>query len=1351
MVTVENNPQEYVRVTPSRSDLAPGTVVEQLGGLHGLGTRSTGLLSGLTGRGTNGAPTFEFLALSEGADDGVEFYYGVEDRLDALEERLRTLYPPAFVVERVTVDLVDRLVPGPTGDVSKPDTESPLDAIDPMGVTWHGDATRRRDWMTTIPTFSTVADAENEHSRAPLAPLIDQLAATDHPLAFQVLFRRKPDWSHEAMERKRKLREGEDRLVDWFVGEVLGGSATEHHSPSNTGRQRQYLDVGGRERVESIDEKQPQHTFTVNLRAMALVDDDTDREPLDSRLDDMASVFDHLDGAHYRVSANRLRRGLTKGRNARKACSRFFDRTLATGRWGTTRPDLVLNPDELANFVVVPPSTQLTTEGGRGAQANPESRAPLPRPQTEHMDEFREGMAIGYALDETGEPETEPTRVPPRLLPTHYLRAATTGAGKSKALVNDALSLYEDTEGPVVLIDPKGDGMTENYMRAHASRFGVDDLEANVVHFPVPEVLPGFAFFNLERDLQAGRDRIDAVQNKADHYEEILKLAMGEERYEQAIVAPNLIKYLIKALYDEKYGRENGLYRESVDYFAHTQLEHVLDQLWQAGPPDRDIGASPRASQAEVQRKINRQLELDPNTFATIMGGMSNRLDYVTQDAHLRRIFDNTEPRFDFRDVLDEDTVVLFDLGDLRDEAARLMTGVILTNLEDALETRKRTASAMPDDYVVNLLIDEAASVVVSEVTNDLLEKGRSFRLSVGLSLQFPEQIEEEGNRQVYLNVLNDVATTLVGKISVDREIARAMAHEEMDPAAFANRIRSLPRGEWIAQLPSPTFGETGPEPFSLEPMPIPDGHPESDNPFDDRQERDFEAALDRVEDSTASEYGVPDGERLPTDQTPEPVQEILGMPDGDLDLALASAIRTVQIRADQHETNGWVPVQDVDAELRACYDAADVDDAPPEYDVLTDVRQRSRMIEVDLDEHAESVVTRLTDVGEEAVTVDTGDVRAAGGDRHDALLAQIEEALTPLGFTVTVEEQDGTDRPDARAFHPDLDVEFNIEVETTTPDKPAKVLANLRRAQAADRVPLFVVETGAESTTHWADRLESILNPPVKRRSNGETHLYITDESITYSGGARTEGGVTAVRPARGESRRTVWVEEGDEFVLLDGDGTEHACVDDPTDASKDRFPAIYSYDPGAGEFTVYEHGETHVYDSRDGFEADWVRIRRPFVPERELPASTFGSDAYAIVVIPSGSAEIDDPLLYDSGTTTPLSTLVDEPPVLPTGETPSDSQGDALADDPDAAIAAFASDWIAEVEDERVTTSQVYDAYTEWAEARDLPIESRSWFARRLGEQLSFDRTTVRRDGSTVRCYEGITLEEDSGDDAE
>jgi len=121
---------------------------------------------------------------------------------------------------------------------------------------------------------------------------------------------------------------------------------------------------------------------------------------------------------------------------------------------------------------------------------------------------------------------------------------------------------------------------------------------------------------------------------------------------------------------------------------------------------------------------------------------------------------------------------------------------VILTNLDAALKDRKRTLSQHPDDYVVNLLVDEAASVVVSDIMNDLLEKGRGFRLSVGLSMQFPEQMEAEGGRKIYLNALNNIGSSLIGKINVDRELARAMAHEEMDPTDFANRIRSLPRGE---------------------------------------------------------------------------------------------------------------------------------------------------------------------------------------------------------------------------------------------------------------------------------------------------------------------------------------------------------------------------------------------------------------------------------------------------------------------------------------------------------------------------------------------------------------------------
>jgi len=344
------------------------------------------------------------------------------------------------------------------------------------------------------------------------------------------------------------------------------------------------------------------------------------------------------------------------------------------------------------------------------------------------MNEFRDGMAIGYALDDIGEAEDETGTY-----------SAPTAAHSLRPVRNNRLGEVEspDQRSAVAVRQHRGtDDLHQSEKRQHGpelhagSRASVrnDRPRRERRSLPGARRPPGFSFFDLEPSMESGRRREDAVQRKADHYEEILKLVMGTDRYERATVAPTLIKTLIKALFDEEYGRENGLYRASTDYFAHRQLEHAVDQLWEAGPPNENIGDAPRSSGEEVTRTIRRQLQLDSNTFGNVMGGVGNRLAYISQDTHLRQIFNNTENQFDFRDVLDEDTVILFDLGDLRDDAARIMTGVILTNLDAALKDRKRALSEHSDDYVVNLLVDEAASVVVSDIMNDLLEKGRGFR-----------------------------------------------------------------------------------------------------------------------------------------------------------------------------------------------------------------------------------------------------------------------------------------------------------------------------------------------------------------------------------------------------------------------------------------------------------------------------------------------------------------------------------------------------------------------------------------------------------------------------------------------
>lgn len=91
-------------------------------------------------------------------------------------------------------------------------------------------------------------------------------------------------------------------------------------------------------------------------------------------------------------------------------------------------------------------------------------------------------------------------------------------------------------------------------MRPHAKRFGFEDLEEHVYHFDIPELLPGFAFFNIEPALANGVPRQQAIKDRVDHYVEVLKMTMGAERYEQAVVSPNLLKYLIRLMYDAEHG-----------------------------------------------------------------------------------------------------------------------------------------------------------------------------------------------------------------------------------------------------------------------------------------------------------------------------------------------------------------------------------------------------------------------------------------------------------------------------------------------------------------------------------------------------------------------------------------------------------------------------------------------------------------------------------------------------------------------------------------------------------------------------------------------------------------------------
>jgi len=863
--------REYLKITPSSTPTHRTGVPATLESLHKLSNAAAASVSNrVNPRVDTAPPTFEFLVVCEGADDPVEFYYRVDQEmhLNTLEKRLISIYPSSFTITRTELDLEDVLSPeNETDPTSPPETDPMLDGgepvasseanspdkpgddseqreLSPLGIEWVGKTERKEDWMTTITPFEIdEPDEEYDAERPPLSAVVDAIHEMTVPVVYQVLWQRKSDWRDDAEIRRMNLREGRDTWTQEIIGSLF--------EPVDADPSERELSQETRNRIRRIENKHPRRTFTANVRAVAM--GDPEEATGHAELEQLKVALDPLEGPFYELAGRRIREKGYLSRRKEKRAQRHLERVLNAeivtgGR--KTKSDFVFNADELANVTVVPGGEDLTVEGSRGARSEQRSRNPLPRPHPDLMEQFREGMAIGHALNENGIPQSDPVQIPPNLLTTHYGRFASTGAGKSKAIINDALSLRETTGGPVVIVDPKGDGMCANYLRCHYDRFnGLDD----VYQFRIPETVPAFSFFDIRPALEAGRNREDAIQDKVDHFHDILRMIMGRDRYEQAFVANEILSYLIKALFDDEYGR---------DVFGLNDLFTAARQMQQ----ERTIPPVSAANQ-NVEESLTRHFAKDDRQFQVSMDAVGNRLDKLREDAHLRRIFshvpeqdDNGEyvgNRFDFREFLDEDATILFDLGDLRPEAQRAITLLLLSNLWDAVQVRRRDGDTGYDN-LTNLIIEEAAPVASTKlVSEQLLPQGRSFGLSMGLVMQFPAQVRNRSER-AYDEVINNIKTKLIGKISIERDLAESLAHEDLSPTDLRNRISTLPSGEWIAQLPSPSFGETGPSPFSVKPLPIAAGHPESDEPLSVEQEDHFETvALPRLTKRTQAQYGL--------------------------------------------------------------------------------------------------------------------------------------------------------------------------------------------------------------------------------------------------------------------------------------------------------------------------------------------------------------------------------------------------------------------------------------------------------------------------------------------------------------
>ncbi|WP_459987992.1 type IV secretory system conjugative DNA transfer family protein, partial [Natrinema sp. JCM 9743] len=612
------------------------------------------------------------------------------------------------------------------------------------------------------------------------------------------------------------------------------------------------------------------------------------------------------------------------------------------------------------------------------------------------------------------------------------------------------------------------------------------------------------------------------------------------------------------------------------------------------------------------------------------------RIKSWVENSVIRRIIAHRESTIDFRDIIDNDRIVIVRTPVENTDIKKMVTLGVMRNLWSAIQRRSYELDTTPNPYFV--LCDEFDDIASDNLDiESMLARARSMRLSVTLASQYPSQLDEDTLKAMQNNCDNLLTFSVNDSDDAELLMKRFRDYTAED-LITTNQFKVWTR--------IPLSGGRYSEPVLIRTFP----------PYPPLRGTDD---IDDIIEQSLERYGT---EPL-TDA--EILQNLLysdaneaANPTKILDETMAEALRTVQIREGVREANGWVDVTAVDEELVARLEKTELEIDYADED-LPDVRDASRLIKVDLQNG--EIVVRLTDKGEEFVQPKTGTVGSAGGTSHDEVLLDAEVSLTERGFSVEILEQDGSEQPDAVATHPDHDVVFNIEAETTTPDRPAKVLQNLKRAHEGDRIPIFVVRPG-ESETQVASRVESILSPPFRERTDGTEQFYNCDEVVTFGGGATAHGGVTAVRPKTSETNQTVWTHDNGERVLSDGN-IEFARVPDDGVLSKDSVPAYYSHDRETGQYTVYQAGETQVYDSKDDFEQDWTLIKRPFIPAVDLPDADYSRDSYVVLILPPGG----DPLVFQSGETYRLSTNPGREELWPTDSTGESAQFDNPVSDTD------------------------------------------------------------------------------------
>lgn len=600
----------------------------------------------------------------------------------------------------------------------------------PKGFITGTNMTFKRSPIFPIVTFN---NAESD----PLNALTNSMSklGMKNAAAVQILIRPSRSSWHEKgrrvaseMQQGKKLKEAlriaYANPVLKAIGEIIWQVFVK--KPEELPKEQYKLSPKEEETVKLIEEKASKSGFDVNVRVLVSAANQQEAKGNLSNIVNSFSQYGYADGNSFRSSPPPSTKDLVD-----HFIYRGFD----------TKKKIILNTEEMTTLYHLPlPTTE--TPNMRWLQAV-KAAPPAELPE--------EGLILGKAIYRG---EEKMIRLKKKDRRRHLYVIGQTGVGKSVLLRQMMIQDLKAGEG-ICVMDPHG------------------QLAEDLMPYIPKERLEDVIYFN---PADTGRPMgLNMLEYKTDEQKDFVvgeMLAIFYSLFPE-MLGPMFEHYMRNAMLALMEDKEAGatlidIPRMFVDEkFRAKKLEKVKNPIvrsfWEQEYEQSQGGAQSADMLTYVISKIGRI--------------MSNDM--------MRNIMGQVKSAFDFRDVMDNQKILLINLskGSIGDINSSFLGMIIISKLQAAAMGRGDIPEDQRKDFY--LYIDEFQNFLTESIES-ILSEARKYRLCLNIAHQYLGQLEKGGKKEIRDAVFGNVGTKVAFRIGV--EDAETMA-KEFDPVFDQNDV----------------------------------------------------------------------------------------------------------------------------------------------------------------------------------------------------------------------------------------------------------------------------------------------------------------------------------------------------------------------------------------------------------------------------------------------------------------------------------------------------------------------------------------------------------------------------------